>query len=84
MTHFSTYIFFRFIRAFQAWNGFQADDVPSGETRKLSLVKEVPWTDGAAAVIRFHGTDYLVQIRPILSEVNVERPLPYADFEKAM
>lgn len=79
MTHFSSYLFFRFIRAFQNFSGMQATDVPTGETRKLELVKEIPWTEGAAGIVRFNGTEYLIQIRPILSQVKVEKPLMYSD-----
>lgn len=82
MTHFSSYLFFRFIRAFQNFSGMQATDVPSGETRKLELVKEIPWTEGAAGVIKFNGCEYLVQIRPIFSQVEVKGQLRYSDFEK--
>lgn len=79
MTHFSSYLFFRFIRAFQNFSSMQAADVPTGETRKLELVKEIPWTDGAAGIVKFNGIEYLVQIRPIMSQVKVEKPLMYSD-----
>lgn len=83
MTHFSSYLFFRFIRAFQHYTGFQAADVPSGETRKMELVKEIPYVDGAAGIVKFAGTEYLMQIRPIFSQAEVKGQLRYSDFEQS-
>ncbi len=78
MTHFSSYLFVRFIRAFREWDGLQADDVPSGETKKIAITKYLPYdamNGVAAGIVKFNGLEYLVQVKPIFSTVKVEKPL---------
>lgn len=82
MLHYSAFLFLRMIRAFQAYKAFQAVDLPAGATGEIELIKEHTTATGHIGVIKFNGREYLMQIRPIMSEVEVKDKLMYSDVIK--